>query len=456
MTEPVETPPTANLPAWELLRRTAGAGLMLGTIAIAMVPAWVCLVGMVPSAIAAVALMRAQLRLALPTSQPVDVNGTGIGNRWVHAGVWVIVGVGGYIAAVACASALSRHVTERDPSTDPAGAALTLTLAAAYCLAVTPFAFVPIVILDVRRPHALTDVLVTSVGIATRDLVPLLGGAVLAGLMLGLPTWLAVAYGNVGWALVWLLAPWLTSGMMVHRYARLSATLPMDPREGALPITGVALLGVWAVMATAVMVGMTHPGITEGWIVGAQLSALLAVFVVLGVAWVAMAFVLARIWSRARAARWVLTGRGAETSAFTGELQFEDGAALVPTRRGLRVEGSVWVVGREARVQLPPGLHPAPHALEVRADALAAGATLTVVGTFRTLAQPGLRAASLDWPRGAALLVGDYREATATLARRATRWTIVLLLPIMMLATVTAGALMIESPWDYTNREGDW
>lgn len=455
MTETSEPAP-ARPSAYELLRRTLGPGLVLGTIAIAMVPAWVCLVGMVPSAIAAVSLMRAQLRLALPDSQPVDTTATSVGNRWVHAGVWVIAGVGGYIAAVACGSALARHLTARDPSTDPVGAALTLTLAAAYCLAVTPFAFVPFVILDVRRPHAPTDVLVTSVGLATRDLVPLLGGAVLAGLMLGLPTWLAVANLNPAWALVWMFAPWLTSGLMVHRYTRLSATLPMDPREGTLPVTGVLLLGVWTATATAVMAGLTYLGTIEGWVVWSRMPALHAVFAVLGVAWVMVLVVLVRSWSRARATRWVLNGRGAATSAFTGTLQLDDDASLVATRKGLRVAGGVWVIGAEARLQVPPGMHPTPLALELREGALASGAIITVVGTFRTLAQPGLRAASLDWPRGASLLMGDYGEATTTLARRATRTTIVLLLPTMLLATVTSGTLMFESEWEYTHRDGDW
>ena len=52
----------------------------------------------------------------------------------------------------------------------------------------------------------------------------------------------------------------------------------------------------------------------------------------------------------------------------------------------------------------------------------------------------------LDWPARASLLVGDYDEARATLARRATRWTIGLLLPTMLLATVASLLLAALAP----------
>ncbi|MCA9579304.1 MAG: hypothetical protein KC668_27940, partial [Myxococcales bacterium] len=171
----------------------------------------------------------------------------------------------------------------------------------------------------------------------------------------------------------------------------------------------------------------------------------LAVVVVpVGVGWLAVAVLLARAWSRARAVRLLLAGTANETAAFTGELLIGDAASVTATRAGIEVGGSVWVVGREARVQVPPGVHTTPSSLELPPTALAAGAPVTVVGTFRVVAQPGLRAASLDWPSRAWLLVGDYASARATLARRATRWTIALLLPILLLATVTSGALMLD------------
>jgi hypothetical protein len=457
MTESADDTLPAPRSLWELLRSSLGIGVVLGVVAVVAVPAWVCLIGIAPSTVAAVALMRAQLQLAVPGAQPEPVDGTGIGWRWVHAGAWVFVGVAGYIAAVACASALAGRLTWRDPSSDPGTAALTLTLAAGYCGAVTPFAFVPFVILDVRRPHRLSDVLVTSVGLATRDFLPLLGGAVFAGLMLGVPLWLATAYWQLGWMLVWVLAPWLTSGMMVHRYARLSATLPMDPREGQLPTAGVLMLGAWAALATGMALALTHLGTGRGWLAwSGETPGLALVFGVLGLAWVAVVVVLTRAWSRARAVRWVLSGHGSATAAFTGELLLQDGAALVATQAGLRVEGNVWVVGREARLQVPPGVHETPHALELRPDALAPGASVTVVGTFRAIAQPGLRGASLDWPRRASLLVGDYREARATLARRAARSTIALLLPITLLATVTAGALMLDARQNVFLNDPSW
>ncbi len=440
------------MPASELLRRSAVPGVVLGALAIGMVPAWMCLVGIVGSAAAAVALMRLQLALAVPESQPEKGDGLA-GDRWTYAGAWAFLGVAGYIAAVACGSSLAWRLTGDDPSSDPTAAALTLALAAGYCLAVTPFAFVPFVILDERRPHRLSDVLVTSVGLAAQDVAPLLGGAVVAGLMLGLPTWLAVAYTQPLWLFVWLLAPWLTSGMMVHRYARLSAALPMDTREGQLPTRGVWMLGAWAMLATGAALGLTGLVMGPAWRTTPLLVGALAL---LALAWVAVAVVLTTSWSRARAMRFVLDGRPGMTAAFTGELLVPSGSALVATAKGLRVEGSVWVVGREARLRLPPGVHLTPRVLELRPAALAEGASITVVGRFRSLAQPGLRGASLDWPARASLLVGDYGEARATLARRATRWTIGLLLPTMLLATVTAGALMLAAHVDTFEGEAAW
>lgn len=457
MTEQTTTPEAAPLPAPVLLARSLGAGLGFGFIAAIMVPAWVCLVGIPLSALAGVSLMRFQLRLALPGAQ-AGQHDARESARTLYAGTWVFVGVAGYIAAVACGGAFALRTTGLDPSSSSPSAALALGLAGGYCLAATPFAFVPLVLLDARRSLAFTDVLVTSVGLATRHVLPLLGGALLAGLLLGLPLWLATAFSAPGWLLVWLLAPWLTSGMLVQRYARLSPTLPLDPREGALPTAGVLLLALWAALATVCALGLASLGTWHPWLQwSGPTPGLLVAFCALALAWIAVAAVLVRAWTRARAVRWALHGGGRETKAFTGELVLHDGAALHACRDGVQVEGGVWVVGRDARVQIPPGVYPTRDALELRPGALAAGATTTVVGRFAAIAQPGLRGASLAWPPGASLLVGDYAEARATLARRATRWTIALLLPLMLLATITAGAIMLDAPpGPYAEREGDW
>lgn len=427
-----------------LLLATWSDGLGFGFLAVIMVPAWFCLVGLPLSGLAAIGLMSAQLRVAVPDSQPPKDRHRAF-KRTFWASAWTLSGVGGYICAVACASGLAHYVERQDPSTSPTGAALTFALAAGYCVAVTPFAFVPILLLDERRPTGFTDVLVSSVALATRDFWPLLGGAVLAGLSMGLPLWLAVYVGNPVFCAVWLLAPWVTSGMLVQRYARLAPTVPPDPREAALPTAGVVLLGVWAALATLVALVLARVEVGDGASMRLFSETQLAVVVVpVGVGWLAVAVLLARAWSRARAVRLLLASTGNETAAFTGELLIGDAASVTATRAGIEVGGSVWVVGREARVQVPPGVHTTPSSLELPPTALAAGAPVTVVGTFRVVAQPGLRAASLDWPSRAWLLVGDYASARATLARRATRWTIALLLPILLLATVTSGALMLD------------
>ena len=93
MTESADDTLPAPRSLWELLRSSLGIGVVLGVVAVVAVPAWVCLIGIAPSTVAAVALMRAQLQLAVPGAQPEPVDGTGIGWRWVHAGAWVFVGV---------------------------------------------------------------------------------------------------------------------------------------------------------------------------------------------------------------------------------------------------------------------------------------------------------------------------------------------------------------------------
>jgi hypothetical protein len=202
---------------------------------------------------------------------------------------------------------------------------------------------------------------------------------------------------------------------------------------------------------------LTQLGTGRGWLSWSGATpGLSVVFVALALGWVTVGVVLARAWARARAARWVLGGKADATAAFTGELVLHEDAQLRATKKGIVVQGSAWVVGREARLQLPPGLHASSDPLDLPLSALGPGATITVVGSFGALAQPGLRGASLAWPPRASLLVGGFADAGATLARRATRWTIVLLLPIMLLATVTAGALMMDTLSYQSRRDGDW
>jgi hypothetical protein len=394
--------------------------------------------------------------LALPASQPVGGRAEPHTKRTVLAGTWAFFGTLGYIAAVACGAALTLRLTGVDPSGSPGAAALTFLFAAGYCLAASPFAFVPLILLDIRRPTALADVLMTSVGLAARDFAPLLAGALVAGMTLGLPMWLGVALGNPLPFVLWIAAPWLTSGMLVHRYARLAPSLPIDPREGALPKAGVLLLSGWAALATAIAFALTPLGTGRGWVAwSGPRPGLSVIFGALALGWVAVCVVLVRAWTRARAARWVLGSDAEATASFSGELLLHDGAQLRATKRGIVVEGGAWVVGRDARLQLPPGVHATPNPLELSVSALAPGATITVVGAFQAIAQPGLRGASLAWPSGASLLVGGFEQAGATLARRATRWTIALLLPIMLLATVTAGALMLDTLSYESRRPGD-
>ncbi len=455
---------TTRLSLPELLLRSAGPGLVMGFLAVAATPLWFCLLGIPCSAAAGTWLLRHQLTLALPESARRAWDTDATGDTWQSAdparkhdgratlaGAMVFLGVLGFIASIFVGAQFVSRGLDRDPSQSVLAGLVTLAFGAAYCLAVAPFAFMPVVLLDRRRSAAWGDLALTSVALATRDLRPLFVGAVVAGLSAALPVWLVSMSGSLWWWLPIFLAPWFTGAMLAHRYARLSPGIPVDVRQVPLPRLGLGLL-----LAAAGVSSLSFAGLALVRLGSTPLSLALlerhlvlsTVALVVSLLWGSVFWTAGRAWSRVRAIEWASRVEEASLATLSGTLELGDEATVRATERGVEVKGEVWLLAQDVRLRIPPGAHramrlPPMYASSQPAAAWRAGEAATVVGRFGSVAQPGFRAISPPWPAEAMLLPAGLDASRTMLARAATRRTVALLVPLVCLATCATGALML-------------